>query len=162
MSPSFSSQTLCPVFISPVGGWPIYVDPVFGLGCFPRRVEVIILEAGPTSLRCCQCLIRSCQLRMGQFIILLEYLEGEGPGSVPSRNTGSRMLPAALVRTVIGTGQDLVIGILRRPSPVPTTPTTRIILTNTVREGAPETSPLRVLDRTIPPHITLQDRNLTS
>jgi len=136
---------------------------VLGLGSFLRRVEASTLEVDRTSFRCCRCLIRSCRLRMDRCIILPGCQEGEVPDSALFRNTGLRMPHVALVLTVIGTGQDLIIETLGPPSPVLIMPTTRIILTNIVPEEVQGTLLPQVLDNIIPPPPTiLQDRNLTS
>ena len=137
---------------------------VLGLGCFLQRVEGIISGADPTSLPCCRCPIRSCPLRMSPCTTLLEYREGEGPGSVLFQSIGSKMLPVAPVRTAIGTGPHLGTEILRRPSQALITHTTRSTLTSTAQEGAQENLPLQVLGTiTLLPHITLlRGINLTS
>ena len=92
----------------------------------------------------------------------LGYLEEKAPGSVLFRNTGSGIPHIVLIPTAIGTGQVLVIEILRRPLPVLTMPITRTIRTNMVREEVQGTPPPQVLDTIILHTILPQGRSLTS
>lgn len=160
LPPHFSFPTPCPFHFILHTDFTIYVpSSLFGLGSFLQRVEASTSEADRISVRCCPCPIRSCRPRMDRCKIPLEYLTGEGLGSVLLRNIGPSIPRVTAPRpTVTGTGQGLVI--LHRLSPVLTMHTTPNITTSTVPE---EIIPLQVLGTIIHlPTTHHQDRNLTS